>query len=86
MIVKVFQSFLQVLQKLFYQILQPSEGIVIKTPRARIWNVLAANFFSRNERNPQVSTNKLGDLKIKLEGISESVRESVRKIPPFFPL
>ena len=44
MIVKVFQSFLQVLQKLFYQILQPSEGIVIKTPRARIWNVLAANF------------------------------------------
>ena len=55
----------------------PSEGIVIKTPQARIWNVLAANF--SQEKNPQVSTNKIG-------GISESVRESVRKIPPFFPL
>ena len=37
-----------------------SEGIVIKTPQARIWNVLAANF--SQEKNPQVSTNKIGGI------------------------
>ena len=54
------------LQKLFHYIMLPSEGIVIKTPQARIWNVLAANF--SQEKNPQVSTNKIG-------GISDSVSQ-----------
>ena len=58
----------------------PSEGIVIKTPRARIWNVLAANFSQEMKEilkflqiNWGISKYKIGgDLRVSQRKCSEN--------------